>query len=63
MAAAADAWSCVAGLSAGQDISERTRQQTGPVPQFGLTKSFPGSARSAPYRSRPMSSTISTTSN
>src|SRR5207245_10139923 len=36
------AWSCVAGLMVGQDLSERTVQLTGPVPQFSLGKSFPG---------------------
>jgi len=37
-----DAWSYVAGLTAGQDLSERVRQRSGPAPQFGLAKSFPG---------------------
>jgi 2,4-diketo-3-deoxy-L-fuconate hydrolase len=36
------AWSYVAGLTAGQDISERDLQRRGPAPQFGLAKSFPG---------------------
>jgi 2-keto-4-pentenoate hydratase/2-oxohepta-3-ene-1,7-dioic acid hydratase in catechol pathway len=40
--AAADAWSHVAGLSAGQDLSERTMQSAGPAPQYSLAKSFPG---------------------
>jgi 2-keto-4-pentenoate hydratase/2-oxohepta-3-ene-1,7-dioic acid hydratase in catechol pathway len=35
-------WSYVAGLCVGQDLSERTVQLTGPVPQFSLGKSFPG---------------------
>jgi 2-keto-4-pentenoate hydratase/2-oxohepta-3-ene-1,7-dioic acid hydratase in catechol pathway len=40
--AAEDGWSYVAGLTVGQDISERVRQLAGPVPQFSLAKSFPG---------------------
>lgn len=35
------AWSYVAGLAVGQDISERRSQMAGPVPQFSLAKSFP----------------------
>ena len=38
--AAADAWSHVAGLTLGQDISDRTVQLTGAPPQFSLGKSF-----------------------
>ena len=40
--AAEDAWDYVAGLSVGQDISERDLQMRPPTPQFGLAKSFPG---------------------
>ncbi|MFI1920113.1 fumarylacetoacetate hydrolase family protein [Nocardia sp. NPDC020380] len=40
--AAADAWRYVAGISVGQDISERVRQRVGPAPQFSMGKSFPG---------------------
>jgi 2-keto-4-pentenoate hydratase/2-oxohepta-3-ene-1,7-dioic acid hydratase in catechol pathway len=36
------AWEHVAGLSVGQDISERVLQHTGPAPQFSLGKSYPG---------------------
>lgn len=36
------AWEHVAGLTAGQDFSERRVQMVGPVPQFSLGKSFPG---------------------
>ncbi|GAB2678460.1 fumarylacetoacetate hydrolase family protein [Saccharopolyspora gloriosae] len=43
-----DAWSCVAGLTAGQDISDRTVQQAGSPPQFSLGKSFPGYAPIGP---------------
>ena len=35
-----DAWAHVAGLTVGQDISERTVQLAGPVPQFSLGKSY-----------------------
>jgi 2-keto-4-pentenoate hydratase/2-oxohepta-3-ene-1,7-dioic acid hydratase in catechol pathway len=34
------AWSYVAGLTVGQDISERVTQAAGPAPQFSLGKSF-----------------------
>jgi 2-keto-4-pentenoate hydratase/2-oxohepta-3-ene-1,7-dioic acid hydratase in catechol pathway len=37
-----DAWSYVAGVTVGQDLSERSVQLAGPVPQFSLGKSFPG---------------------
>ncbi|EXU67286.1 fumarylacetoacetate hydrolase [Streptomyces sp. PRh5] len=46
--AAGDAWSYVAGLTAGQDYSEREVQAVGPVPQFSLGKSFPGFAPTGP---------------
>ena len=39
--AAADAWDHVAGITLGQDYSERTVQLTGAPPQFSLGKSFP----------------------
>jgi 2,4-diketo-3-deoxy-L-fuconate hydrolase len=38
----ADAWAHVAGLTLGQDLSERLVQFRGPTPQFSLGKSFPG---------------------
>jgi len=38
--AVSDAWSVVAGLTAGQDISDRAVQMTGVPPQFCLGKSF-----------------------
>ena len=47
--AAADAWSHVAGLTAGQDISERISQLAGPAPQFSLGKSFPGFGPIGPW--------------
>ncbi|MEW1756837.1 fumarylacetoacetate hydrolase family protein [Streptomyces cyaneofuscatus] len=43
------AWSHVAGLTAGQDISERITQLDGPAPQFSLGKSFPGFAPTGPW--------------
>jgi len=45
----ADAWSHVAGLAAGQDISERILQLSGPAPQFSLGKSYPGFAPIGPW--------------
>ncbi|MFJ4922826.1 fumarylacetoacetate hydrolase family protein [Streptomyces sp. NPDC088725] len=36
------AWDAVAGVTVGQDLSERVMQHSGPAPQFGLAKSFPG---------------------
>lgn len=36
-----EAWSVVAGLTVGQDFSERSLQLGGPVKQFSLGKSFP----------------------
>ncbi len=47
--AAADAWSYVAGLTAGQDLSERVLQLSGPAPQFSLGKSYPGFAPIGPW--------------
>lgn len=45
---AADAWGHVAGLTIGQDLSERIRQLDGPAPQFSLGKSFLGFAPMGP---------------
>jgi 2-keto-4-pentenoate hydratase/2-oxohepta-3-ene-1,7-dioic acid hydratase in catechol pathway len=45
----ADAWSCVAGLTVGQDISERVLQMVGSVPQFSLGKSYPGFGPTGPW--------------
>ena len=39
---AASAWEHVAGVTVGQDISERERQHSGPAPQFSLAKSHAG---------------------
>lgn len=45
----ADAWDYVAGLTVGQDLSERTSQLRPPFPQFSLGKSFPGFAPMGPW--------------
>jgi 2,4-diketo-3-deoxy-L-fuconate hydrolase len=37
-----DAWSHVAGLTVGQDISDRALQLAGDYPQFSMGKSYPG---------------------
>lgn len=39
----------LAGLTIGQDLSERTRQFSGPAPQVGLAKSYPGFAPIGPW--------------
>lgn len=46
---AQDAWTHVAGLTVGQDISERITQHRPPVPQFSLGKSFPGFSPMGPW--------------
>ena len=43
-----DAWGVVAGLTLGQDISDRLVQMTGTPPQFSLGKSFPAFAPIGP---------------
>lgn len=43
-----DAWDHIAGLTVGQDLSERRRQFAGSPPQFSLAKSFPGFAPMGP---------------
>lgn len=45
----ADGWSVVAGLTAGQDLSDRPVQLRPPVPQFSLGKSFPGFGPTGPW--------------
>ncbi len=47
--AQADAWSYVAGLTIGQDFSERTMQRAGPAPQFSLAKSYVGFGPTGPW--------------
>lgn len=44
-----DAWDHVAGLTVGQDYSERVIQMIGPAPQFSLGKSFPGFSPTGPW--------------
>jgi 2,4-didehydro-3-deoxy-L-rhamnonate hydrolase len=44
-----DAWNHVAGLTVGQDISERILQGAGPSPQFSLAKSLPGFGPTGPW--------------
>ncbi|HEX7443142.1 MAG TPA: fumarylacetoacetate hydrolase family protein [Acidimicrobiales bacterium] len=43
-----EAWGVVAGLTLGQDISDRAVQMTGTPPQFSLGKSFPAYAPIGP---------------
>ena len=44
-----NAWKHVAGLTIGQDFSERIRQQFGQAPQYSLGKSFAGFAPTGPW--------------
>jgi len=48
-----DAWAHVAGLTLGQDLSERLVQFRGPTPQFSLAKSFPGFSPIGPVLATP----------
>lgn len=43
------AWDHVAGLTVGQDLSERITQLQGAAPQFSLGKSFPGFGPTGPW--------------
>lgn len=43
------AWDHVAGLTIGQDLSERITQLEGSAPQFSLGKSFPGFGPTGPW--------------
>ena len=47
--AEADGWDHVAGLTVGQDISDRTTQFVAAPPQFGMGKSYPGYSPVGPY--------------
>ncbi|MFD5090078.1 fumarylacetoacetate hydrolase family protein [Amycolatopsis thailandensis] len=47
--AESDAWDHVAGVTIGQDLSERVTQLAGPAPQFSLGKSFPNFAPVGPW--------------
>ncbi|MFC4948369.1 fumarylacetoacetate hydrolase family protein [Pseudonocardia sp. GCM10023141] len=42
-------WEHIAGLTVGQDVSDRTVQSAGPAPQFSLAKSFPGFSPTGPW--------------
>ncbi|WP_410575397.1 fumarylacetoacetate hydrolase family protein [Amycolatopsis sp. cmx-4-61] len=42
-------WDHVAGLTVGQDLSDRTVQLAGPAPQFSLGKSAPGFGPTGPW--------------
>ncbi|MFV8310457.1 fumarylacetoacetate hydrolase family protein [Mycobacteroides chelonae] len=44
-----EAWGHVAGVTVGQDYSERRLQLHGPAPQFGLAKSYPGFSPIGPW--------------
>jgi 2-keto-4-pentenoate hydratase/2-oxohepta-3-ene-1,7-dioic acid hydratase in catechol pathway len=41
-------WDHVAGLTAGQDVSEREVQRRGPAPQYSIAKSYPGFSPTGP---------------
>jgi 2-keto-4-pentenoate hydratase/2-oxohepta-3-ene-1,7-dioic acid hydratase in catechol pathway len=45
----AEAWDRVAGLTLGQDLSERVLQSAATPAQFGLGKSYPGFAPTGPW--------------
>jgi 2-keto-4-pentenoate hydratase/2-oxohepta-3-ene-1,7-dioic acid hydratase in catechol pathway len=47
--AAVDAWDHIAGITIGQDLSERVVQAIGSKPQFSLAKSFPGFGPTGPW--------------
>lgn len=44
-----EAWDHIAGVTVGQDISDRATQFSTPAPQFGLGKSFPNFAPTGPW--------------
>ncbi|MCF1592568.1 fumarylacetoacetate hydrolase family protein [Streptomyces muensis] len=46
---AEDVWGHVAGLTVGQDLSERITQMSGPLPQFSLGKSLAGFGPTGPW--------------
>jgi 2-keto-4-pentenoate hydratase/2-oxohepta-3-ene-1,7-dioic acid hydratase in catechol pathway len=45
----ADGWAHVAGVTVGQDLSERVLQRAGPAPQYSLGKSHAGFAPQGPF--------------
>ncbi len=46
---ASNAWNHVAGVTVGQDFSERVVQMRPPAPQFSLGKSYPGFGATGPW--------------
>lgn len=48
-----EAWSYVAAVTVGQDLSERTMQMVGSPAQFSLAKSYPGFGPIGPYAVTP----------
>ncbi len=48
-----DAWGHIAGLTVGQDFSERVVQSLGSAPQFSIGKSYPGFGPTGPWLSTP----------
>lgn len=44
-----EVWAHVAGVTVGQDVSERITQHRPPAPQFGLGKSLPGFSPTGPF--------------
>jgi 2-keto-4-pentenoate hydratase/2-oxohepta-3-ene-1,7-dioic acid hydratase in catechol pathway len=46
-----EAWRYIAGLTVGQDYSERVVQSRGTAPQFSIGKSFPGFGPTGPWLS------------
>jgi len=48
-----DAWRYVAGLTIGQDLSDRELQMRGVPPQFSLAKSYPGFGPIGPFLTTP----------
>jgi 2-keto-4-pentenoate hydratase/2-oxohepta-3-ene-1,7-dioic acid hydratase in catechol pathway len=49
----ASAWDAVAGITVGQDLSERVLQMTGKPPQFSMAKSYPGFGPTGPVAVTP----------
>ena len=47
------AWQAVAGITLGQDLSERVQQLAGTPPQFSLAKSHPGFGPTGPFAVTP----------
>ncbi len=47
------AWGALAGVTVGQDLSERVQQLTGTPPQFSLAKSHPGFGPTGPWAVTP----------